>query len=206
MVHALAPMSTYRAAQLNTDESGNQLWSYWSKPFTFNERICNAGTTEQTNVKNIRIDLLIPLVIFVLCFLFALGVIIYQRRLILNNNKQPDHNYETPGQAQQKLKSNLERSKKNGRANNAALEGLYVNDDGACESFESSDHAIKTVERNEAESRPKISTGQESSTYMSLKDSREPENAYQSLQQPNIQTVEYENPAFISYKNKKSAK
>ena len=201
VIHALAPMSTYRAAQLNTDESGTQLWSYWSEPFTFNERLCNAGG-QQSNVKSIRIDLLIPLVIFVLLFLFSLGVIIYlQRRLILNKNKHHDHYYETPEQAHQKSTSNLERYNKTRKANNATSQGLYVNDEGA---YESSDHAQKSIARNEAESQPKISARQESSTYMSLKDNREPEDAYQSLQYPNIQTVEYENPAFISYKKKKS--
>ena len=33
-------------------------------------------------------NLLIPLVIFVLCFLLLVGVIIYQRRLILNKHRQ----------------------------------------------------------------------------------------------------------------------
>ena len=51
-------------------------------------------------------------------------------------------------------------------------------------------------ETNQAED--EISTEQESSTYMSLKDNREPENAYQSLQprKENMTAVEYENPAF----------
>ena len=102
--------------------------------------------------------------------------------------------------------SDPKRNNKTRKANNAASEGLHLNDDGAYESFESPDHAIKSIERNEAESQPELSTGQESSTYMSLKDRREPENAYQSLQQDNIQTVEYENPAFISYQNKKPTK
>ena len=57
----------------------------------------------------------------------------------------------------------------------------YVNDDAA---YESPDYVIKNIERNEAESKPEISTDQDSSTYMSLKDNREPENFYQSLQPP----------------------
>ncbi|CAB4036768.1 Hypothetical predicted protein, partial [Paramuricea clavata] len=64
------------------------------------------------------------------------------------------------------------------------------------------------MEQNEAESKPEIPTGQESSTYMSLKDNRESGNFYQSLQPPGTnaypphtkggddQAVEYENPAF----------
>ena len=52
------------------------------------------------------------------------------------------------------------------------------------------------TETNQTE--PEISTGQESSTYMSLKDNKEPENVYQSLQprKDSMTAVEYENPAF----------
>ena len=49
---------------------------------------------------------------------------------------------------------------------------------------------------------PELSSGQPSSTYMSLKVDKEPDNVYQSLQHPNIQTVEYQNPVFTSYGGK----
>jgi hypothetical protein len=87
----------------------------------------------------------------------------------------------------------------------AAPRHSYVNDDAA---YESPDYAVKSIERNEAESKPEISTDQDSSTYMSLKDNREPENFYQSLQPPGRRpdlrhtkggddhAVEYENAAF----------
>ena len=66
-----------------------------------------------------------------------------------------------------------------------------TNDEAVCELPDS-----KCTEQNQTE--PEISTEQESSTYMSLKDNKEPENAYQSLQpgKDNIAAVEYENPAF----------
>jgi hypothetical protein len=51
-----------------------------------------------------RLDLLIPLVILVLCFLLSLSVIIYQRRFIQNNIPQPDHKYEASEQAKQTMK------------------------------------------------------------------------------------------------------
>ena len=47
-------------------------------------------------------DLLIPLVISVLCFLLSLGVNIYQRRLIQINNRQPCHKYEASEKAERK--------------------------------------------------------------------------------------------------------
>ncbi|CAB4042861.1 tenascin-like isoform X4, partial [Paramuricea clavata] len=47
--------------------------------------------SEQSNDEKTRMDLIIPLVIFALCFLLSLGVIVYQRRLIQNNTRQPDH-------------------------------------------------------------------------------------------------------------------
>ena len=52
------------------------------------------------------------------------------------------------------------------------------------------------TERNQPEA--EISTGQKGSTYVSLKDNKEPENVYQSLQpkKDNIAAVEYENSAF----------
>jgi len=52
------------------------------------------------------------------------------------------------------------------------------------------------TERNQA--KPEISTRQTSSTYMSLKDCKEPENVYQSLQpkMDNIAAMDYENLAF----------
>lgn len=79
----------------------------------------------------------------------------------------------------------------------AVPEDSYMNDDGV---YESPDSVVECIERSrQAGSKPEIPTGQESSTYMSLKDNKEPGNVYQSLQPPNIQTVEYENPAFTSY-------
>ena len=72
--------------------------------------------------------------------------------------------------------------------------------------YELPDSVIECIERNQA--RPEISAEQESSTYMSLKDKREPGNVYQSLQPAstsadshqkkgdNIHAMEYENPAF----------
>ena len=47
--------------------------------------------SEQSNDEKTRMDLIIPLVIFTLCFLLSLGVNIYQRRLIQNNARQPGH-------------------------------------------------------------------------------------------------------------------
>ena len=55
---------------------------------------CAKSQTEQFNGEKIRLDLLIPLVISVLCFLLLLGVIVYQRRLIQINIKQPCHKCE----------------------------------------------------------------------------------------------------------------
>ena len=54
----------------------------------------NSQNPEQSNGNEIRIDLLIPLVISVLCFLLSLGIIIYQRRLIQNNKRQLRNKYE----------------------------------------------------------------------------------------------------------------
>jgi hypothetical protein len=64
----------------------------------------NNQNTEQFNREEIQIDLLIPLIIAVLCFLLSLCVIIYQRRLIRSNNKQPCHKYEASEQAHQMKK------------------------------------------------------------------------------------------------------
>jgi hypothetical protein len=87
----------------------------------------------------------------------------------------------------------------------AAPRNSYVNNDAV---YETPDDVIQCMEQNEAESKPEISTGQESSTYMSLKDNRESGNFYQSLQPPGTSAytqhtkgggdhaVEYENPAF----------
>ncbi len=65
---------------------------------------CVDGRTEQSNGEKIRMDLLIPLVILVLCFLLSLGVIVYQRRFIQINNKQPCHKCEASEKAKQKEK------------------------------------------------------------------------------------------------------
>ena len=70
-----------------------------------------------------------------------------------------------------------------------------MNDDGA---YESADYVVKDIGENEAESQR--DSRREPSTYMSLKDNREPENVYQPLQHPNVHTVEHENPAFTSSK------
>ena len=50
----------------------------------------------------------------------------------------------------------------------------------------------------QSQAEPGISTEQEASTYVSLKNSKEPENVYQSLQpkKDNIAAVEYENRVF----------
>ena len=57
----------------------------------------------------------------------------------------------------------------------------YVNDDTL---YETPDEVLESVERNCTGSRPDNSTGQEPSTYMSLKDNQEPGNFYQPLQAP----------------------
>ena len=65
---------------------------------------CAKSQTEQFNGEKIRLDLLIPLVISVLCFLLSLGVIVYQRRLIRINNKQACHKCEASEMAKRKEK------------------------------------------------------------------------------------------------------
>jgi hypothetical protein len=98
-----------------------------------------------------------------------------------------------------------------GTSNNNSVKGVkaapddsYMNDDAV---YESPDSVIECIEQNQAGSKPEIFTGQESSTYMSLKDNNEPGNFYQPLQPPDTsadprhkrrddQTVEYQNPAF----------
>ncbi len=57
--------------------------------------------SEQSNGEKIRLDLVIPLVVSVLCFLLALGVIIYQRRLIQIKNR---HECEASEKAKRKEK------------------------------------------------------------------------------------------------------
>jgi hypothetical protein len=52
----------------------------------------NNKKSEQSNEEKTRMDLIIPLAILALCFLLSLGVIIYQRRLIQNNNRQCQEN------------------------------------------------------------------------------------------------------------------
>ena len=52
----------------------------------------NNPNTEQSNKEKTRMDLIVPLAILALCFLLSLGVIIYQRRLIQNNNRQGQEN------------------------------------------------------------------------------------------------------------------
>jgi len=64
----------------------------------------NFQNLKESNGGQMRLDLLIPLVILVFCFLLSLGVIIYQRRLIRINNRQPCHKYEASEQAHQRTK------------------------------------------------------------------------------------------------------
>ena len=61
----------------------------------------------------------------------------------------------------------------------AAETDLYENDDTV---YETPDDVIKCIARNEAEAKPEISTQEEPSVYTPLKDNKEPENIYQSLQ------------------------
>jgi hypothetical protein len=63
--------------------------------------IVECANGQEIEVKT-RMDLLIPLVILVLCFLLSLGVNIYQRRLIQNSNRQPCQKCETSEQANRK--------------------------------------------------------------------------------------------------------
>ncbi len=58
---------------------------------------------------------------------------------------------------------------------------LYQNDDTV---YETPDDVIEFIARNEAEAKPEISTQEEPSVYTPLKDNKEPENVYQSLQNP----------------------
>ena len=163
----------------------------------------NSQNPEQSNGNEIRVDLLIPLVILVLCFLLSLGVIIYQRRLIQNNNRQLCNKYEA--NPEHSHHSKFDSSSSNRTVNDVDVSAVdsYVNHEAV---YELPDSVIECIQRNEA--RPEISAGQESSTYMSLKEKREPSNVYQSLQPSstsadshrkkggNIHTMEYENPAF----------
>ncbi|CAB4005657.1 Down syndrome cell adhesion molecule homolog isoform X2 [Paramuricea clavata] len=169
--------------------------SYYSTAWSNNVRtlikapVDNSKNSGQPNEEKTRMDLIIPLAILALCFLLSLGVIIYQRRLVQNKNRQDQEN-----------RKDLPRSNKAAPRLNS-----YMNDAAV---YETPDDVIQCIERNEAESKPEISTGQESLAYMSLKDNREPANFYQSLQPPgrsvhphhtkrsNVQAVEYENPAF----------
>ena len=64
------------------------------------ETVDGQDTKQCTSCDKIQIDLLIPLVIFILCFLLSLGVIIYQRRLIQNFKNISRHGYEVPQQAE----------------------------------------------------------------------------------------------------------
>jgi hypothetical protein len=88
----------------------------------------------------------------------------------------------------------------------ASPEHMYMNDVAV---YESPDSVMACIKQNEAKSQPELSTGQESSNYMSLKDNKEPGNVYQSLQPSssstdpyhksgNMTTKEYQNPAFDS--------
>ena len=147
---------------------------------------------KQSNREEIRIDFIIPLVILVFCFLLSLGVIIYQRRLIQSYNGQKCR--KASERAQQMTKFDSLSNKKRAKDIKASPKDLSnVTNDVAV--YELPDSECTEQDRYQVE--PEISTGQESPTYMSLKDSREPENVYQSLQpKKDKATVEYENPAF----------
>ena len=184
---------------------------YYSTEWSSNVKTMMKSSVENASSQNpeisngdeIRIDLLIPLIILVLCFLLSLGVIIYQRRLIQNNNRQLCSKYEA--NSEHSHHSNFDSSSSNRTVKDANVSPVdsYVNDEAV---YELPDSVIECIERNQA--RPEISAGQESSTYMSLKDKREPGNVYQSLKptstsadlhqkkEGNIHTMEYENPAF----------
>ncbi|CAB3999522.1 Hypothetical predicted protein [Paramuricea clavata] len=155
--------------------------SYYSTGWSSNVKTLIEAPVECANGQEIevktRMDLLIPLVILALCLLFSLGVIIYQRRLIQNSIRQACHKCETSGQSNRKGGLDSPSSNKTMRGVQAAPRHSYVN----VSAYESPDYAVKSIERNEAESKPGISTDQDSSTYMSLK---ELENFYQSLQPP----------------------
>ena len=82
----------------------------------------------------------------------------------------------------------------------AAAEDSYLNEPGV---YEVPDNVMERIQQNEAKSKPERSTGHLSSNYMSLKVNKEPEDVYQSLEHPNIHTVEYQNHAFISLRAKR---
>ncbi len=54
-----------------------------------------------------------------------------------------------------------------------------ANDDAE---YEIPDEVFESIKRNGTETTPEISTGQEPSSYMSLKETKEPDNFYQPLQ------------------------
>ena len=153
----------------------------------------DSENAKQSNGKEIRIDLLIPLVILIACFLLALGVIMYQRRLIQRISQRSGHKYEASEKAQQMTNFDSSSSSRTMKDIKPPGKDPNVNDEAV---YELPDSVIERIDRNEAE--PEISTGQESSTYMSLKDNKEPWNVYQSLQpkKNNRNAMEYENPAF----------
>ena len=73
------------------------------------ETVDGQDTKQCTSCDKIQIDLLIPLVIFILCFLLSLGVNIYQRHLIQNYKKLSGGDYEVPekAKADQTIKSGM---------------------------------------------------------------------------------------------------
>ena len=87
-------------------------------------------------------------------------------------------------------------------ASNKTMRGVEIAAEHSCVNetaiYESPKSVMACMDKNEDESKAEFSTGETALTYMSLKDSKESGNFYQSLQHPNIQTVEYENPAFTS--------
>ena len=74
-----------------------------------NSCIIDGKDEKQSSSEKIQINVLIPLVIFVLCFLLSLGVNIYQRHLIQNYKKLSGGDYEVPekAKADQTIKSGM---------------------------------------------------------------------------------------------------
>ncbi|CAB4007475.1 uncharacterized protein LOC110250238 [Paramuricea clavata] len=182
-----------------------QIESTVNQSFCLRIELCGEVECVNNEDSKILMDLLIPLVILVLCFLLSLGVIIYQRRLIKNNNRHPCRKCETSEQANQNRKfERIERNEVESKpeictgqtmldapSSNIMMKGIqapndsYENDDDAYESPDSEEgYVIECIAQNEVESKPETSAGQESSTYMSLKDNRESGNFYQPLQPP----------------------
>jgi hypothetical protein len=59
----------------------------------------DSKNSDKPNEGKVHIGLLIPLVVFVLCFLLSFGINIYQRRLIQSKNRRACHQSEAPKNA-----------------------------------------------------------------------------------------------------------